>query len=185
MDTWDGERVRVRLREMAEADPSRERFGADTHQYVLKPRLTEEEIHGFEEAHGIALPVSYRSFVARVGDGPAGPGHGLMPLTVPRPEADEQDPWAVDGEWEEDRLPGRLAEPFALKEPRTGSLGAELEEVTPGTLMLAEEGCGMFIRLILNGPHTGEVWRVDPDWAGFAPVSPDFRAWYTGWLTGR
>ncbi|WP_371649084.1 MULTISPECIES: hypothetical protein [unclassified Streptomyces] len=28
-------------------------------------------------------------------------------MTIPRPEAGEE--WAVDDEWEEDRLPGRLA----------------------------------------------------------------------------
>ncbi|WEO93390.1 SMI1/KNR4 family protein [Streptomyces sp. FXJ1.172] len=180
MASWDEDGVRARIREMAAQDPGWERFGADTHRYELAPRLPEAEIRAFEESHGIGLPMEYRSFVAEVGNGPAGPCHGLMPLTVPRPEADEE--WAVDGAWEEDRLPGRLAEPFPLSEPLPGRISAPAEALTPGTLMLAERGCGMFIRLILNGPRAGEVWQIDPDWGGFVPVSPDFRAWYTDWL---
>ncbi|MGW1375756.1 SMI1/KNR4 family protein [Streptomyces sp. NPDC002446] len=180
MESWDGAGVHARIREMAARDPGRERFGADTHRYELAPALPEEEIRAFEEAHGIDLPAEYRSFVAQVGNGPAGPGHGLMPLTVPRAEAGEG--WAVDGEWEEDRLPGRLAGPFPLSDPLPGRTRALTDESTRGTLMLAEEGCGSYIRLILNGPRAGEIWRIDPDWAGFVPVSPGFRTWYTQWL---
>lgn len=180
MGNWDEDGVRARIREMAALDPGRERFGAGTHRYALGPRLPEAEIRAFEELHGIALPVEYRSFVAEVGDGPAGPGHGLMPLALPRPEAD--DDWAVDDEWAEDRLPGRLAGPFPLAAPAPGRIEVPTARLTPGTLMLAELGCGMFVRLVLNGPYSGQVWQIDPDWGGFVPVSPGFRAWYTDWL---
>ncbi|MEE1772627.1 SMI1/KNR4 family protein [Streptomyces sp. JV185] len=180
MESWDEGRVRARIREMAARDPERSRFGADSHRYELAPALPEAEIRAFEQAHGVTLPSEYRSFVAEVGDGPAGPGHGLMPLTVPRPEAGEE--WAVDDEWEEDRLPGRLAEPFSLTEPLPGRIGTSTGEPTRGTLMLADEGCGIYVRLILNGPREGEVWRIDPDWGGFTPAYPGFRTWYDGWL---
>ncbi|MFF8600229.1 SMI1/KNR4 family protein [Streptomyces sp. NPDC015238] len=181
MDAWDAVAVRGRLERMAERDPNRERFGAATHRYALRPPLPEAEIRRFETTHGIALPEPYRSFVATVGDGPAGPAHGLLPLTVPRPEAD--DDWAVDEEWREDRRPGRLATPFALDAPAPGRIGtARAEELVPGTLTLAEEGCGVYVRLVLNGPRTGEIWLLDPDWSGFVPLTADFRAWYTEWL---
>ncbi|KAA6218958.1 SMI1/KNR4 family protein [Streptomyces filamentosus] len=185
---WDGPAVRARVREKAAGDPALARFGARTHRYVLTPPLPEAAIRAFEEAHGIALPPEYRSFVAAAGDGPAGPAHGLLPLTAPRPEAasetgDADDGWAVDDEWREDRLPGRLAAPFPLAGPLPGPL-ARPEDVTPGTLTLAEHGCGTYDRLVLNGPHAGEIWTLDPDWGGFTPVSPGFRAWYGAWLTG-
>ncbi|POX56206.1 SMI1/KNR4 family protein [Streptomyces sp. Ru71] len=179
MANWDEDGVRARLREMAARDPELRRFGARTHRYVLAPHLPETDIRAFEESHGIALPAEYRSFVAEVGNGPAGPGHGVMPLTTPRPEADEE--WAADDEWKEDRLPGRLAEPFPLAEPLPGPIGAPAD-LTRGTLMLAEHGCGIYTRLILNGAHAGEIWQIDPEWGGFAPVSPGFRSWYTDWL---
>ncbi|MFI7411820.1 SMI1/KNR4 family protein [Streptomyces sp. NPDC049627] len=177
---WDAAEVRARVREMAARDRERARFGADTHRYELTPALPEAEIGAFEVEHGIDLPAAYRSFVAEVSSGPAGPGYGLMPLTAPRAEAAEG--WAVDEEWAEDRLPGRLAAPFPLLEPRPGRIGPSNDELTRGTLMLADEGCGIHLRLILTGPRAGEVWRIDPDWGGFVPVSPDFRAWYTEWL---
>ncbi|MFJ5712901.1 SMI1/KNR4 family protein [Streptomyces sp. NPDC093105] len=147
---------------------------------MLGPPLPEGEIRAFEASHGIRLPADYRSFVAEVGDGPAGPAHGLMPLTVPR--ADVDDDWAVDEEWRDDRRPGRLAEPFSLTGPRPGPIGAPTEGLTRGTLMLAEDGCAMFFRLVLNGPHAGQIWHLDPDWGGFVPHAPDFRTWYMDWL---
>ncbi|MEV5877380.1 SMI1/KNR4 family protein [Streptomyces sp. NPDC052101] len=180
MESWDGDGVRARIREMAARDPGLARFGADTHRYELSPGLPEAEIRAFEESHGIGLPVEYRSFVAEVGNGPAGPSHGLMPLTVSRPEADDE--WAVDAEWREDRLPGRLAEPFPVTAPLPGRIGAPTDALTRGTVTLAEQGCGIFTRLVLNGPRAGQVWQIDPDWGGFVPVSPGFRAWYTDWL---
>ncbi|WP_316784795.1 SMI1/KNR4 family protein [Streptomyces sasae] len=180
MVSWDEDGVRARMLEMAAQDPGRERFGADTHRYELAPPLPEAEISAFEEAHGIDLPVEYRSFVARVGNGPAGPGHGLMPLVAPRQAAGEG--WAMDDEWEHDRLPGRLAAPFPLAEPLPGRINTPADALTRGTLMVADQGCGMYVRLILNGPRAGEVWQIDPDWGGFVPASAGFRAWYTEWL---
>ncbi|MFD4872860.1 SMI1/KNR4 family protein [Streptomyces sp. NPDC058420] len=144
------------------------------------PELPEAEIRAFEETHGVELPGEYRSFLAGVGDGPAGPGYGLLPLAVPRGDAGEE--WAVDDEWERDRLPGRLAGAFPLTGPLSGRIGSSVRELTPGTLMLADEGCGIHVRLILNGPRRGEIWRLDPDWGGFVPVSAGFRDWYAGWL---
>ncbi|MDX2558562.1 SMI1/KNR4 family protein [Streptomyces sp. TX20-6-3] len=181
MVSWDGTEVRARIREMAARDPERARFGSDTHRYELRPALPGAEIGAFEEEHGIRLPPDYRAFVAEVGDGPAGPAHGLLPLATPRPEA--ADDWAVDGEWEEDRRPGRLATRFPLTGPRPGAIGVlAAEELTPGTLTLAEEGCGVYVRLVVTGPRAGEVWWLDPDWGGFVPAYSDFRTWYTNWL---
>ncbi|MFJ9827231.1 SMI1/KNR4 family protein [Streptomyces sp. NPDC101160] len=172
--------VGARVRLLAARDAECARFGADTHRYALRPPLPEAEIRRFEAAHGIALPPAYRAFVAEAGDGPAGPGHGLMPLTEPRAGVD--DDWAVDAEWREDRQPGRLATPFALTEPLRGPLRALPESLTPGTLTLSELGCGTYDRLVLTGPHAGEIWHLDPDWAGFVPRHADFRSWYEEWL---
>ncbi|MEW2120521.1 SMI1/KNR4 family protein [Streptomyces sp. NPDC005474] len=185
MASWDGKGVRARVRELGLRDPGRERFGAATHRYELAPALPEAEIREFETSHGIDLPTAYRSFLTEVGAGPAGPGHGLMPLAVPRPETGEEglcEEGAVDDEWEADRLPGRLARPFPLAAPLPGRIDVPAGALTPGTLMLAEEGCGIFVRLVLNGPRVGEVWQIDPDWGGFVPVSASFHAWYTEWL---
>ncbi|MFG2335980.1 hypothetical protein [Streptomyces yangpuensis] len=84
MSDWDAQAVRARLR-------------AKTLRYELRPPLRETAVRAFEAEHGIRLPEECRTFVTTVGDGPAGPGYGLMPLIAPRPEAD--DDWAVDDDF--------------------------------------------------------------------------------------
>ncbi|MFE5724383.1 SMI1/KNR4 family protein [Streptomyces erythrochromogenes] len=170
MSDWDAQAVRARLR-------------AKTFRYELRPPLPEAEVRAFEEEHGFRLPEEYRTFVTTVGDGPAGPRHGLMPLITPRPEAD--DDWAVDDEWRDDRRPGRLAAPCPIRTPRPYDENRrydEAEGLTLGTLMLAEEGCGIYLRLILGGPLAGQVWHLDQEFGCHTLESPDFRTWYTDWL---
>ncbi|MGQ4432865.1 hypothetical protein [Streptomyces sp. SAS_260] len=88
----------------------------------------------------------------------------------------------MDDEWERDRLPGRLAGAFPLTGPLPGRIGSSAPELPRGALMLADEGCGIHVRLILDGPRRGEIWRLGPDWGGFVSVSAGFRDWYAGWL---
>ncbi|MER6313296.1 SMI1/KNR4 family protein [Streptomyces sp. NPDC001581] len=170
MSDWDADAVRARLR-------------AKVLRYELRAPLPEAEVRAFEAEHGIRLPEEYRTFVTTVGDGPAGPDYGLMPLVTPRP--DVGDDWAVDGEWEDDRRPGRLAAPCPIREPRPFDVNRRFDEregLTLGTLVLTEQGCGMYTRLILNGPLAGQVWHLDQDFGTCLPESPDFRTWYTDWL---
>ncbi|MCJ0872496.1 SMI1/KNR4 family protein [Streptomyces sp. AP-93] len=186
MGDWDARAVRARLRQMAAEDPEATRHGAHHHRYELAPPLPEAEIGAFEEEHGCRLPPEYRSFVGRVGDGPAGPAYGLMPLVTPHSGADADG--AAEGEWEDDRRPGRLGAPCPMREPRPFDEGQRFdpdEGLTLGTFVLADHGCGTYSRLVLNGLLTGQVWYLDQDFGSCTPASPDFRTWYTGWLEGR
>ncbi|MFJ4628457.1 hypothetical protein [Streptomyces sp. NPDC088847] len=65
-----------------------------------------------------------------------------MPLAVPRVGAREE--WAAGGEGERDRLRGRLTGAFPPAEPRPGRNGSSAHELTPDTLMPADQGCGVF-----------------------------------------
>ncbi|MET9321679.1 SMI1/KNR4 family protein [Streptomyces sp. NPDC003038] len=170
MTDWDADAVRARLRARAA-------------RYELAPALGERAVRAFEEDHGIRLPEEYRAFVVAVGDGPAGPGQGLMPLINLRADADEDG--AAEDEWQEDRRPGRLAAPCPIAEPRPFDAARRFDEgegLTLGTLVLADRGCGMYSRLILTGPLAGQVWHLDQDFGTCVPESPDFRTWYTDWL---
>jgi hypothetical protein len=75
--------LRAWLAHVATHDPSHRRFGARHHRYTLAPALGEERVAAIEAQIGVALPIAYRRFVATVGDGGAGPYHGLFPLDHP------------------------------------------------------------------------------------------------------
>ncbi|GAA1245937.1 hypothetical protein GCM10009665_40990 [Kitasatospora nipponensis] len=176
---WDGASVRARVAAMAAQDPGLERFGAASHGYRLPAPLTEREVHSFERAYGVTLPVSYRGFLTEVADGGAGPCHGLFRLT----ELPAEDEAAFDLR-EEGRTPGFLATPFPYVQghPGPGRAG-HADYSVRGTLVLAEAGCGEFHRLVVTGRSAGQVWSDDPGWGGLTP-GPDFRQWYTEWLHG-
>lgn len=54
-----------------------------------------------------------------------------------------------------------------------------------GHLVIAEQGCGGYSVLMLDGPHRGEVWA---DWTreggALQPEAPSLFAWYERWLEG-
>jgi hypothetical protein len=72
--TWDRDEIRAGLTALVGEDPSRQR------RYELEPALSEGQVRLFEQRYNVTLPESYRSFVTAVGDGGAGPQHGLWPL---------------------------------------------------------------------------------------------------------
>lgn len=183
MSDWDAEAVRARLRERASRALGPTGRRARHHGYALDAALPESVVRDFEEEHAIRLPAAYRGFLVAVGDGPAGPGYGLMPLVTLHPDADEDG--AAEAEWEDDRRPGRLATPCPITGPRPFDAGRRFDEregMTLGTLVLADHGCGTYSRLVVTGPRAGEVWHVDQDFGSLVPEGPDFRTWYTAWL---
>ncbi|MEU8994883.1 SMI1/KNR4 family protein [Streptomyces caniferus] len=180
---WDAQAVRARLDALARLDPDLTRFGSDAHRYRLARSLSEAEIRAFEERYAVRLPASYRDFLARVGGAGAGPDYGLLPLDGPlAPDSDD----AVDDLQEQDRRPGFLATPFPLsaewrREP-AGRFDEEAERArVAGSLVIAESGCGEFVRLVVTGPCAGQVWFDDMTWGRIVP-GPGFRAWYLAWL---
>ncbi|WP_327071197.1 SMI1/KNR4 family protein [Kitasatospora sp. NBC_01302] len=174
---WDSASIHARVEAMAQADPARRRFGSDCHGYRLRPPLAEETIRSFERQHGVRLPGSYRAFLKEVADGGAGPDHGVLGLDE---QVDEED--ALHQLREEDRHAGFLAAPFPHTDawPGPGREGSAKYSVQ-GSLVLGEQRCGTFSRLVVTGRNAGQVWTDDPVWGGLTP-GPDFRAWYTAWL---
>jgi Flp pilus assembly protein TadD len=71
--------------------------------------------------------------------------------------------------------------------PYYGLLSPDAEDAEepsqPGHILLAEQGCGGFSVLMLEGPHRGEVWA---DWTRedgeLVPEAPTLFAWYERWL---
>ncbi|WP_406482882.1 SMI1/KNR4 family protein [Streptomyces platensis] len=180
---WDGTAVRARLGELARQDPQYTRFGSGEHRYRLTPPLPEAAVRDFEERYAVRLPGSYRTFLTRVGGAGAGPHYGLLPLDAPLP-VDSED--AVDDLREQDRRPGFLAAPFPLSVEWRGNPGERFDEEAErarvaGSLVIAEAGCGEFVRLVVTGPSAGQIWFDDMTWDHLRP-GPGFRDWYLSWL---
>jgi hypothetical protein len=122
-------------------------FGATHHAYRFNEPIQVTEVERFERTHGVSLPVPYRRFIAELGNGGAGPYYGIMPLELDAPQ---------------------LLEPFPYTEPFTPNQEDEdlsLESDIPGTISIAEYGCGIYILLVVRGFAAGQVW-VDARFSG-------------------
>jgi tetratricopeptide (TPR) repeat protein len=195
--------IRRRLDALRAHDRERVVFGAQRHgdfghDYALREPLGEEALIAFERDHGVALPPGYRAFIAELGNGGAGPHYGLAPLAPL--ELDELPQHAVEVRLN-DEVVGRSAtgprevpsvasspsRPFSLADawsPEDGALPVP-EGTSPydGCVPLADQGCGYFDFLVVNGTQHGEVWSDYT--AGDGPIAKahdDFLGWYEAWL---
>jgi hypothetical protein len=157
-----------------------------SHGYRLGPPLAAAVVDEFERRHGISLPADYRAFLTRVGNGGpgrhggAGPAYGLLPL------AEWNVAFVSDGPY--DDLPGL---PFPVVPDRRygddwlAEAGLDEDgEWYPGTIALAEAGCGTHFVLVVTGPARGRV-ACTSDHVTNAPTfvsEPDFLTWYEHWL---
>lgn len=203
------DRLVQRLDRLRTLDPDLQAFGALSHEYRLLPPLSELEIAGFEQEHGVVLPAEYRLFLARVGNGGAGPYYGLTPLAAWRPdlllveryvEFDGDRPVMVDGKIVEveigprpwlDRL-ADPARPFLLEGPwpqrDSDVLPAQDAHPFDGCTFLCEMGDGYRCFLVITGSRAGEVWEDHTHGVAFEAVRPTgltFLAWYEQWLDGE
>jgi SMI1/KNR4 family protein SUKH-1 len=199
--------IRDALRRLSIAKPAV--FGADSHQFILNPPLPEDQLKSFEQNHRFSLPDDYRDFISKIGNGGAGPYHGVFPLGIDASDFEPR-PWR-----ERDGLVGVLSAPFPLREPwndLTGMppddlLDADEDEydrqravfesrhwrtaIVNGAFPICHIGCALRIWLVLTGDEAGRLWRDGrADLTGLSPVrlsdgSPAiFSSWYREWLDG-
>jgi len=74
------ERIKIKLYQLRELDNDFEISGANDHRYLLNPCLTIEQVEEFELKNDVKLPDEYVRFITEVGNGGAGPFHGLLSL---------------------------------------------------------------------------------------------------------
>ncbi|MFA1545275.1 SMI1/KNR4 family protein [Actinomadura chokoriensis] len=172
---WNRDEIIGGLASLAESGPL-PRDG-----YELRPPLRPEAVLAVERGHGIRLPESYRSFVLEVGDGGAGPHHGLWSLHRAAGSAGVGPPYG----------PGYLATPFPYTRRVTtkalddeiGARHMDYDDLLTGSMIIAEIGGGAFMRLVVTGPAAGQVWREElPFDGGALTPGPDFGDWYLRWL---
>ena len=107
MSGLDLSQVVEALRRLSAARPAV--FGTNSHHWVLNEVLLEVEVSAFEQLHGVSLPVDYRRFLTRIGNGGAGPFYGVFPL------GQMDDNHALKAWRESDGFVGTLSQPFLLR----------------------------------------------------------------------
>lgn len=181
-------------------DTSLNVFGAQTHQYQLLPVLTEAEVVLFERENHINLPLAYRDFLLKAGNGGAGPGYGLKPLeawhcasfsqvtsVLTTKSGDRFE--AGTGTRAELSRPSDPAKPYPFSNPWSAPGPDEVLPIPAdshpfdGCLYLAELGCGYGYLLVVTGEAAGEVWVDYTAGDGqVGQVAADFAEWYQTWL---
>jgi hypothetical protein len=148
------------------------------HRYRLGPPVPGRELAAFEAAHRVTLPAEYRAFLAEVGNGGAGPGHGL---------------YAFGTFWQPAYLASTLrglSKPFDAGAAENWERG-QRREVMKGAMIIGADtkGTATLVWLIVTGDEAGQIWRdfrADKD----APevIEDDdrepitFNRWYEAWL---
>ncbi|WP_344141129.1 HEAT repeat domain-containing protein [Polymorphospora rubra] len=141
---------------------------------VLDPVLTEQQVLGFEDQHGIRLPEEFRQFVTRIGHGGYGPTYGLLPMD----------------RWIPPRMEfhGKLAEPFAFVPDSYVSAWFGSEDGPtlpfPGAITVVWGGCTQYTLLVVTGSGRGRLVEViaGSDVEPYFHTDADFLAWYERWL---
>lgn len=149
------------IQQLRVADPKRRVFGADSHNYKLRPTLSEATLRAFETRHNLPLPADYRAFLSEVGDGEAGPFYGLDTLEEAAQYRD-------------------LSRPFPLTQ--TSPMPDDddyADEELPGVLALCHQGCAIYSFLVVRGPAYGTIWNGECEL--FAPTNLSFEAWFKHW----
>lgn len=177
----DARSLKQRLDLLIAQDSEMETFGAsgyqDCHQFRLGKPLTEEAISEFESIYTVRLPEEYRAFLKHVGNGGAGPGFGVEPLSSAAPNGGES-----QGERSlAAQFPYTRAVRIDLE--AESRLESEYEGDFPGCLYLSDLGCGIHGFLVVTGPCRGQVWTDETsNGRGIWPTAFHFNAWYSEWL---
>jgi hypothetical protein len=99
---FDKASILAALEALKRRDARRQLFGGDSHDYALNPPLPAAEVEAFERKHSITLPDDYKYFLTQVGNGGAGPFHGVLPLGewafTDRLHKIDDPEWHIDGE---------------------------------------------------------------------------------------
>jgi hypothetical protein len=168
-------------------------FGSETHEYLLNIPVTEEEVLLFESRYAVQLPLCYRSFLLKVGNGGigyndagAGPdygiyplGHGVNDLIRNNGENYLNNDCQIDPDMTMDRWN------FLKELPRTHrNYEREWGKFFGGLLPVGSQGCTYLNGIVLNGPYKGCMVILD-----FGRILPpvfthesNFLDWYEKWL---
>lgn len=181
-------RIKSKLTKALEVDSKFKVFGATSHKYVVNPPIPCLELESFELKYGVKLPQDYREFLLEIGNGGAGPFHGLYPLgegidelsakseTVSLPACVRPD--MTDEEWRERSK--KIVDDEGISDEDYDS---ESSVLYSGILPIGSQGCTYLHALVLTGEYAGKVMNVDMDFhkPKFC-YEQNFLDWYERWL---
>ncbi|MEK3718384.1 SMI1/KNR4 family protein [Paenibacillus sp. FSL R7-0333] len=182
------ERIRTKLEQALCKDAEFAEFGASSHRYKLKEKLTAGELADWEAQYGIRLPEPFARFLTEIGNGGAGPYYGIYPLAQATSYTELP---ALQGRAA--LHPGMTAEEWnLLTEPLTGERDISDEEYEEarnkalgGMLCIGTQGCEYEMYLVLEGEHRGRIVYTSeffPDRPFFFVYEDNFLDWYERWL---
>jgi hypothetical protein len=163
-------------------------FGADGHRFQLNEPLLESEVDAFESKYNVELPADYRAFLIHVGNGGAGPYHGLFGMTGLSTLFDDYESqvrWMSADCLLHDDLPRDDDDWIVAMGGTDWEDRWDRDEWHPyqGTFVLSEVGCGYYYVVLLNGRCRGRVCGVSLDFvAPLFPAKKTFLDWYEAWL---
>ncbi|UQQ35336.1 hypothetical protein LMH85_24585 [Paenibacillus polymyxa] len=95
------DRIKNKLSQAMRKDADFSVFGASSHQYRVKEKLTAKELADWQAHNQVTLPEPYAQFLTNVGNGGAGPYYGFIHLErqLPTPSArcSLQNPFCIPG----------------------------------------------------------------------------------------
>jgi hypothetical protein len=156
---------------MRALDRGRALFGASRHRYELAAPASEREVAALEKKWKVALPPGLRAFYTQVGNGGAGPGYGLFPVselmrfkaTTPYPGVEAL----------------RARAPKTATVPTNRYLAPMRSSQRSGLMGVADLGCGIYTSVVSTG-DVGRVVTVDEE--GVTETDETLVQHVTNWL---
>lgn len=186
-------RISEKLDKLRNRDKGFKIFGSWDHKYVLRPKLTLEEIEDIEAKYNVTFPEPYVAFLTILGNGGVGPGYGLYSLEKSLREVDEDNdvskPTVFVSKDSTDEFMKKI-DAMPLKTPKDCDDQYDaFTQVVNGTMEIQTGGCTFRHNIILNGVYAGKVidicWDCFEDlvrYINFDKHFVDFLDWYEKWL---
>ncbi|WAS91161.1 SMI1/KNR4 family protein [Nannocystis punicea] len=170
-DRTDWERAVEKLQVLRELDRGYATFGARTHRYLLRPKATPRQLEAIEEKLGARLPPGLHAFYLTVGNGGAGPDHGLFAAA----ELKRRRPGTAYPGIEALRALGvrTQAQP---PEPTYANLSPSR---LTGIVTLLFSGCSLYSGVVCTG-DVGRIVHWDDD--RIVETDDTLVTWYERWL---
>lgn len=189
------QRIKQKLVQARKVDKNFDVFGADSHRYEIKSRISQLEIDEFEQQFGIELPLCYKTFIREIGntgtsyaDSVPGPFYGIFPLgkrtdeIVETPELCLKKPAIIhpditDKQWD------NMTEILDEDNLSDSDYDEAMNNLYAGIMPLGSQGCTYIHTLVVSGPFSGRVINID-----LGMIKPqycyeaNFLDWYERWL---